>query len=407
MIHRQHRLQLQHTRHRKHHARRSLDQQNPRNTWTISPNKGSQPGDETTTITPPYSRSGVKLNQISNSIGSGKMHNSVSLAVGSDGNAYAWGHNTSGQLGNGTSSGFNGANPVPGCVCDPNNPEDTSKSLKSVQIRAGFEHSMAIDAQGNTWSWGWNYWGELGQNTTNDDILPPARTYNPDNPTIPFKASQVSAGYDTSLAVDSNGISWSWERNDYGQLGYTNYDSSTVHRQPAKVRNPASPNNTDLSLNSTLVSAGNWDSLAIGKDGYTYAWGYNGYGQLGNNSYKDAYAPVLVEFNLSRVISAARFDSSPGTNLTNINNSNSVTVLTPAHVPGTVTVSVDYTMGGSGQTLTDTSLRYTYTPAGVLPRAGGEGVMLALATGMTGMGAVLASRRHRREQHRLLHALHE
>ena len=318
--------------------------------WTISPNKGSQPGDETTTITPPHSRSGVKLNQISNSIGSGKMHNSVSLAVGSDGNAYAWGHNTSGQLGNGTRSGFNGANPVPGCVCDPNNPEDTSKSLKSVQIRAGFEHSMAIDAQGNTWS---------------------------------------------------------WERNDYGQLGYTNYDSSTVHRQPAKVRNPASLNNTDLSLNSTLVSAGNWDSLAIGKDGYTYAWGYNGYGQLGNNSYKDAYAPVLVEFNLSRVISAARFDSSPGTNLTNINNSNSVTVLTPAHVPGTVTVSVDYTMGGSGQTLTDTSLRYTYLSAGVLPRAGGEGIMLALATGMTGMGAMLASRRHRREQHRLLHALHE
>ena len=327
------------------------------------------------------------------------MHNSVSLAVGSDGNTYAWGHNTSGQLGNGTRSGFNGANPVPGCACDPNNPEDTSKSLKSVQISAGFEHSMAIDAQGNTWSWGWNYWGELRQNTTNDDILRPARTYNPDNPTIPFKASQVSAGYDTSLAVDSNGISWSWGRNDYGQLGYTNYDSSTVHRQPAKVRNPASPNNTDLSLNSTLVSEGNWDSLAIGKDGYTYAWGYNGY--------KDAYAPVLVEFNLSRVISAARFDTSPGTNLNNISNSNSVTVFTPAHVPDTVIVSVDYTMGGSGQTLTDTSLRYTYLSAGVLPRAGGEGIMLALATGMTSMGAVLASRRHRREQHRLLHALHE
>ena len=335
------------------------------------------------------------------------MHNSVSLAVGSDGYVYAWGDNTNGQLGNGTSSGFNGANPVPGRVRDPNHPDDTSKNLKSVQISAGFEHTIAIDAQGNTWSWGWNYWGELGQNTKTDRIFVPTQVYNPDNPAIAFKASQVSAGYDTSLAIDINGVAWSWGRNDYGQLGYTNYDSSTVHRQPAKVRNPASPNNTDLSLNSTLVSSGNWDSLAIGKDGYTYAWGYNGYGQLGNNSEKDAYAPVLVEFNLSRVISAAMFDSSPGTNLTNINNSNSVTVLTPAHVPGTVMVSVDYTMGGSGQTLTDTSLRYTYTPAGVLPRAGGEGVMLALATGMTGMGAVLASRRHRREQHRLLHALHE
>ena len=173
------------------------------------------------------------------------------------------------------------------------------------------------------------------------------------------------------------------------------------------MRNPTSPNNTDLTLNSTLVSAGNWDSLAIGKDGYTYAWGYNGYGQLGNNSYKDAYAPVLVEFNLSRVISAARFDSSPGTNLTNINNSNSVTVLTPEHLPGTVTVSVDYTMGGSGQTLTGYLPPVHVHACRRTPRAGGEGVMLALATGMTGMGAVLASRRHRREQHRLLHASHE
>ena len=556
---------------------------NPRTTWTINPDRGSQFGNETTTITPPDSTSGVKFNQISNSIGSGDMHNSVSLAVSSDGNAYAWGDNRSGQLGNGTTTqqntpvpvkkpagvsadftyvqisagyrhslalgsdgyvyawgdntyaqlgnntsggystvpvrvcdpsthsnvntglkaiqvdaggehslavdnegnvwawgrnengqlgngtssnyssapvrvcdpehptdaskglvaitvagggahslaidrdgntwawGFNnlgqlgnnatsgseGANPVPVRVRDPNNRDDTSKSLKSVQISAGFEHSIAIDAQGYTWSWGWNYWGELGQNATNAYIISPARVYNPDNPAIPFKASQVSAGYDTSLAVDINGIAWSWGRNDYGQLGYTNYDSSTVHRQPAKVRNPASPDNTDLSLNSTLVSAGNWDSLAIGMDGYTYAWGYNGYGQLGNNSEKDAYAPVLVEFNLAPVISAARFDTDPGTHLTPVSNSNSVTVLTPAHLPGTVTVSVDYTMGGSGSALRDTSLRYTYMPAGALPRAGGEGILLALATGMTGMGAMLASCRHRREQHRLLHASHE
>ncbi len=556
---------------------------NPRTTWTISPDRGSQFGNETTTITPPDSTSGVKFNQISNSIGSGFMQNSVSLAVGSDGNAYAWGDNRSGQLGNGmttqqntpvpvkkpagvsadftyvqvsagyryslalgsdgyvyawgdntyaqlgnntsggystvpvrvcdpsthsnvntglkaiqvdaggehslavdkegnvwawgrngngqlgngTSSsyssapvrvcdpehptdaskglvaikvagggahslaidrdgdtwawgfnsygqlgnnvtnGFEGANPVPVRVRDPNNPDDTSKNLKSVQISAGFEHSIAIDAQGNTWSWGWNYWGELGQNTTNQDILSPARVYNPDNPSIPFKASQVSAGYDTSLAVDTNGIAWSWGRNTYGQLGYTNYDGSIAHNRPARVRNPASPNNTNLSFNSTLVSAGNWHSLAIGKDGYTYGWGYNKYGQLGNNSNKDAYVPTLVEFNLAPVISAARFDTSPGRHLTPIRNSNSVTVLTPAHLPGTVTVSVDYTLGDSGRALTDTSLRYTYLHAGVLPRAGGEGILLALATGMTGMGAMLASRRHRREQHRLLHASHE
>ena len=115
--------------------------------------------------------------------------------------------------------------------------------------------------------------------------------------------------------------------------------------------------------------------------------------------------PVPVSFNLQLVITGVRFGTSPGTNLKSSNN-RSVTATTPAHVPGTVTVSVDYTLGGAPQT-PDTSLRYTYLPAGVLPQAGGEGILLALAAGMTGMGGVLASRRHRQETHQLLHASHE
>ena len=110
-----------------------------------------------------------------------------------------------------------------------------------------------------------------------------------------------------------------------------------------------------------------------------------------------------VSFNLQLVITGVRFDQTPVSGLTRGDGS-SVSVFTPAHQPGMVTVSVDYTLGGAGSTLTDTSLKYTYLPAGVLPKAGGEGILLALATGMTGMGGVLASRRHRKETHQLLHA---
>ena len=109
-----------------------------------------------------------------------------------------------------------------------------------------------------------------------------------------------------------------------------------------------------------------------------------------------------VSFNLALVITGVRFDQNPVSELTR-GDGGSVSVTTPAHAPGMVTVSVDYTLGGAPQT-PDTSLRYTYLPAGVLPKAGGEGILLALATGMTGMGGILASRRHRREQHQLLHA---
>ena len=114
-----------------------------------------------------------------------------------------------------------------------------------------------------------------------------------------------------------------------------------------------------------------------------------------------------VAFNLQPVISAAKFDTSPAENLNHVSKSNSVTVTTPEHLPGMVTVSVDYTLGGAGSTLTYDKLQYTYLPAGTLPHAGGEGIMLALATGTVSVGGVLASRRHRREQHRLWHTSHE
>ena len=173
------------------------------------------------------------------------------------------------------------------------------------------------------------------------------------------------------------------------------------------MRDPANPTDTSKGLKATQISAGYWHSLAVGSDGYVYAWGNNGNGRLGDGTTNGKLVPVSVMFNPQPVIAAAKFDTSPGTHLTPVSNSNSATVLTPAHLPGTVTVSVDYTMGGAGNTLTDTSLRYTYTPAGVLPQAGGEGILLALATGMTGMGGVLASRRHRRETRQLSQASHE
>ena len=168
------------------------------------------------------------------------------------------------------------------------------------------------------------------------------------------------------------------------------------------------PTNTNgIKFNQISSSNTGSFSLAVGSDGYAYAWGNNGNGRLGDGTTNGKLVPVSVVFNPQPVIAAAKFDTSPGTHLTPVSNSNSVTVLTPAHLPGTVTVSVDYTMGGAGNTLTDTSLRYTYTPAGVLPQAGGEGILLALATGMTGMGGVLASRRHRRETRLLSQASHE
>ena len=491
------------------------------NLWRISPDKGSQLGNETTTITPPTTGQGIRFSQVS---GSKDFNYGFSLAVGSDGNAYAWGYNNYGELGDGTDInkstpvmvkipdrktyqdlpkdftylqvsageyhsvaigsdgyvyawGYNNygqlgnnttsrytANTVPVRVRDPDSPNDTSKGLKATQVSAGRDYSLAVSSNGYTYAWGHNNYGQLGDNTTSDSAVPvPVRDpASPNDTSKGLKATQVSAGGTHSLAVSSNGYTYAWGYNSsFGQLGDNTTSDSAV---PVPVRDPASPNDTSKGLKATQVSGGYNYSLALGSDGYAYAWGdndhgqlgnkgtsdpypypvkvlasaqststygswlhaaqisagdhhslaigtdgnakawgYNGYGRLGDGTTTESNVPVPVAFKPQPVISSVTFDTIPAKDLAQIGN-NSVTVVTPKHLPGTVKVTVKYTMGSKGNILIYDSLQYTYTPRGVLPQAGGEGILLALATGTVSMGGVLASRRHRREQHQLSHA---
>ncbi|MBI0136410.1 MULTISPECIES: InlB B-repeat-containing protein [Bifidobacterium] len=419
-------------------------------TWSINPDKGSQLGRESATITPPNTSRGIRFSQVSAgedfslALGSdgnayawgnnsnGRLGNgttaqqitpvkvekpagaptdftyvqvsagySHSLALGSDGNAYAWGANGYGQLGNGTTS-YSQSAPVR---------VKTPGDLTYIQISAGGYYSLALGSDGYAYAWGINEYGQLGNNTSNrtSDANPvPARVRDPANPTDTskgLKATQVGGGFYHSLALGSDGNAYAWGSNLRGELGNNTTKESSV---PVRVRDPANPTDKSKGLQATQVSGGYYFSLALGSDGNAYAWGWNYYGQLGNGTTSGNQAnrvPVPVMLNLQLVITGVRFDQTPASGLTR-GDSNSVTVTTPAHQPGMVTVSVDYTLGGASQT-PDTSLRYTYLPAGVLPKAGGEGILLALATGVTGMGGVLASRRHRRETRQLVHASHE
>ena len=289
-------------------------------------------------------------------------------------------------------------------------PKHASTVLKTVQVSAGDFHSLAIDQDGNTWAWGHNDYGQLGNGSTSSlrNPVPSSVLLNPKDTSTVLKAVQVSAGWAHSLAVDTDGNAWAWGQNNYGKLG-----NNTTSDQHSPVKVFASDQSTSKAgpwLSTAQISAGGNHSLAIGKDGNTSAWGFNRYGQLGNGttSGNDANrVPVPVTFDLSPVITGVSFDGIAIKNISKSQDDGSVTVTTPPHEPGEVTVSVDYTLGGTGSTLTYDSLRYTYTPLGVLPKAGGEGVLLVLATGMTSMGGVLASRRHLREQRQLLLTLHE
>ncbi|NYD28282.1 InlB B-repeat-containing protein [Leucobacter aridicollis] len=200
------------------------------------------------------------------SMAAGAFH---SLAIGSDGNTYAWGYNIYGQLGVGSTTDAH----VPNVVRAPAGVEFTS-------VAAGLNHSLAIGSDGNTYAWGNNVQGQLGNSTTSNSNVPTVVS-------MPAGVSftSVAAGQYHSLAIGSDGNTYAWGRNSDGQLGNSSTRNSSV---PVLVRVPAG-------VSFTSVVGGDNHSLAVASDGSAYGWGNNGYGQLGNDSMRNAFVPTMVK----------------------------------------------------------------------------------------------------------------
>ena len=313
------------------------------------------------------------------------------MALDADGNVYAWGYNNYGQLGNNSTSSAYTATPAR--VRDPNSPNDPSKGLQATQISAGTDHGLAIDRNGTVLSWGHNNQGQLGNGSTYDKLVPePVK--NPGGRGS-FTAVGISTGVIYSLAVDSSGNTWAWGYNAYGQLG--NGDVFAL-LTPTSVRSPDPSAGASASLQATRVSAAQYHSLAIGQDGNAYAWGDNRLGQLGNGSLTQSRTPTLVAFNPALLITGVKFDKTVVNPLVQ-NPDGSVTLSTPVHNPGLADVAVDWTLGGTKQE--PAHLAYTYE--GVLPLTGGSGsTVLLLAAGLLAVAGAAAAGRHRREA-RALH----
>jgi hypothetical protein len=105
--------------------------------------------------------------------------NGHTLALTAAGAVYAWGMNSHGQLGQGTTVNSGVPLLVPGLPV-------------ITDVRAGGFHSLALDAAGNVWAWGGNTDGEIGNGST-VDVLSPILVLS--------GATQISAGSEHSLAL--------------------------------------------------------------------------------------------------------------------------------------------------------------------------------------------------------------
>lgn len=86
----------------------------------------------------------------------------------------------------------------------------------------------------------------------------------------------ISAGESHCMALDVNGNVWTWGDNRYGQLGIGEHQPEEQFK-PVRVIAPNEPNyGSDYLENIVAISAGYWHCLAMDSEGIIRSWGYNG-----------------------------------------------------------------------------------------------------------------------------------
>ncbi|MBI3978817.1 MAG: hypothetical protein HY331_11590 [Chloroflexi bacterium] len=197
------------------------------------------------------------------------------------GRAWAWGLNADGQLGN----GGGGSSAIPVEVKSP----DGQALLEAVTtVAAGAVHSLALKDDGTLWAWGSNTHGELGDGTTFNRNLP-VQVRSADGQGYLRDVVAIAGAWTHSLAVKRDTTVWAWGDNGWGQLGDDSMQSSTV---PVQVLGPGGAG----FLTGVAAVAGDAAfSLALKTDGTVWAWGRNVDGRLGDGTFTDRHTPVQVQ----------------------------------------------------------------------------------------------------------------
>jgi alpha-tubulin suppressor-like RCC1 family protein len=169
-----------------------------------------------------------------------------------------------------------GANPQVAITLLPN--VNTSVALNfvspAVALGSGVDHNFALSAAGGIRAWGSNIYGQLGDGTTINRLVPTViSTLSP--------IASVNGGVQHSCAVTSNGALVCWGANTGGQQG-----DGTLTNHPTPT--------TIIASGVKLVSCGDFHTCIAKTDNTVWCTGANGSGQIGNGNTTTVAAFVQV-----------------------------------------------------------------------------------------------------------------
>ncbi|XP_055488491.1 probable E3 ubiquitin-protein ligase HERC3 [Leucoraja erinacea] len=196
--------------------------------------------------------------------------NNHSLALSKDGQVFAWGQNTFGQLGLGTRGPLS---------CDP----QTVKSFSGVpvaQITAGGEHSFALTVSGTVFAWGRNNHGQLGLDDTEDTLTPKHVQILSCKSTI-----FISCGEEHTAVLTKDGFVLTFGAGAHGQLGH---NSTRDEIKPRLVGGL-------FGRKVSQIACGSYHTLAlVSSTGTVYSFGCGEMIRLGNGQTSEHSVPLPI-----------------------------------------------------------------------------------------------------------------
>lgn len=191
--------------------------------------------------------------------------NSIACGI-SGGNTYCWGTNRFGAIGDGTTT-------------DRTLPTLVSSPVPFAQVSTTASHTCGITSDGVAYCWGDNVEGQLGDGTEQGRLTPTLVAT-----TLHFR--QIDVDGSSTCALTRDNVAYCWGRNTAGQVG----DGTTTERLV--------PTAVSGGLLFSNLARGAAQTCGVATTGQTYCWGFNPNGEVGDGTTTNRLVPVLVSGGL-------------------------------------------------------------------------------------------------------------